>query len=85
MKKRICAALLAALGLLGALSGCGAAESQTDAADAALHATVGTWKTAQTLTPYFYEDFVPEGARSRSCRSPTPATRKPPCSRAALT
>lgn len=58
MKKRICAALLAALGLLGALSGCGAAESQTDAA---LHATVGTWKTAQTLTPYFYEDFVPEG------------------------
>lgn len=25
-------------------------------------ATVGTWKTAQTLTPYFYEDFVPEGS-----------------------
>ena len=43
MKKRICAALLAAVSLLGALSGCGAAESQTDAADAALHATVGTW------------------------------------------
>lgn len=61
MKKRICAALLAAVSLLGALSGCGAAESQTDTADAALHATVGTWKTAQTLTPYFYEDFVPEG------------------------
>ena len=48
MKKRICAALLAAVSLLGALSGCGAAESQIDAA---LHATVGTWKTAQTLTP----------------------------------
>ena len=36
MKKRICAALLAAVSLLGALNGCGAAESQTDAADAAL-------------------------------------------------
>lgn len=64
MKKRICAALLAAAGILGALTGCGGqtADTQTEdtAADAAVQATVGTWKTAQTLTPYFYEDFLEE-------------------------
>ena len=25
-------------------------------------ATVGTWKTAQTLTPYYYQDLAPEGS-----------------------
>ena len=56
-----CGALLASL-----LAGCGSAEepaAQTEAAaDGAVTAAVGTWKTAQTLTPYFYEDFVPAGS-----------------------
>lgn len=24
--------------------------------------TVGTWKTAQTIQPFFYQDYLPEGA-----------------------
>lgn len=68
MKKRVLALTLAALSTLSMLSGCGtkndasgsAASSMPDEG-AAIHATVGTWKTAQTLTPYFYEDFVGQG------------------------
>jgi len=61
-KHRLTALLLCGAMLL--LTGCGAAAS-TDtpsAAESAVQATVGTWKTAQTLTPYFYEDFVPGGS-----------------------
>lgn len=66
-KKRILGAALAAAMLLGALGGCGQAESDSSAASsgadsAAVQATVGTWKTAQTLTPYFYQDCLPEGS-----------------------
>lgn len=74
MKKRILALTLATLSMLGTLSmlsGCGektdvsgsapAASASDSSENTAMHATVGTWKTAQTLTPYFYEDFVGEG------------------------
>ena len=71
MKKRILALSLAALSALSILSGCGAkadtsssepaTSAPTSEESAAMHAAVGTWKTAQTLTPYFYEDFVDEG------------------------
>ena len=60
MKKRILALLLSACCLGGLLSGCGAGDSGSGQADSR-QITVGTWKTAQTLTPYFYQDFVTEG------------------------
>lgn len=58
--------MLAAASLTGALAGCGApqdAEKTATGAEqtAAISATVGTWKTAQTLTPYFYQDFLADG------------------------
>lgn len=66
MKKRSIALLLAAASLTGALSGCGAPPDTEKTATPAgteplVSAAVGTWKTAQTLTPYFYQDFLADG------------------------
>lgn len=57
--KKILALLMAATLMIGTLSACGTKDS----AAKAVETTVGTWKTAQTLTPYFYEDFLPEGSK----------------------
>lgn len=45
----------------------GKKESEVDIPDtsqksSAIDATVGTWKTQQTITPYFYEQFLPAGS-----------------------
>lgn len=63
--KQYVAGLLAAAGMLSALIGCGLGGSGQDGHGAGrtnMQATVGTWKTAQTITPYFYQDFLEEGA-----------------------
>lgn len=39
-----------------------AAEETAEEPAEPITATVGTWKTAQTLTPYYYQDFAPEGS-----------------------
>lgn len=67
MKKKLLALALIGALVLTALSGCGASGGEEEqggaqAAESAVETTVGTWKTAQTLTPYFYEDFLPEGS-----------------------
>lgn len=67
MNKKLLTLFLMMAFALTALAGCSgdensSDESQSSAADAAVEATVGTWKTAQTLTPYFYEDFAAEGS-----------------------
>lgn len=68
LKNRWTALLTCGALLIGMLAGCGSAQEPAAQADTtqtaagAVSATVGTWKTAQTLTPYFYEDFAPEGS-----------------------
>ena len=68
LKNRWIALLTCGALLIGMLAGCGSAQEPAAQADTtqtaagAVSATVGTWKTAQTLTPYFYEDFAPEGS-----------------------
>ncbi len=52
----LCVFLIACL-----MAGCGEKE-QTESESSTVTATVGTWKTAQTLTPYFYEEFLPKGS-----------------------
>ena len=47
---RLSCVLLLSMSLTGCASQEGAQET--------MHATVGTWKTAQTLTPYFYQDYT---------------------------
>ena len=62
MKKLLVLTLCLALSL-SLLAGCGEQKEETEAgASEAVTATVGTWKTAQTLTPYFYDQFLPEGS-----------------------
>lgn len=67
-KNRWIALLTCGALLTGMLAGCGGAQEPdaqvdtTQTAGGAVSATVGTWKTAQTLTPYFYEDFAPDGS-----------------------
>ncbi len=62
MKKNLLALLLASVLTLGALSGCGTpTPTEPSTTRQPLSATVGTWKTAQTLTPFFYQDFMPQG------------------------
>ncbi len=48
------ARLSCVLVLATVLTGCASQESTQET----MHATVGTWKTAQTLTPYFYQDYA---------------------------
>lgn len=64
--KRPIALLLFTALTLGTLAACAPASKQTtvtpDAIAGAIIATVGTWKTAQTLTPYFYEECLPAGS-----------------------
>lgn len=66
---RLLALLTGAAIMASMLAGCGAQPADEPSADPAaepaasgISATVGTWKTAQTLTPYFYQDFLPEGS-----------------------
>lgn len=47
---RLSCVLLLSMSLTGCASQEGAQET--------MHATVGPWKTAQTLTPYFYQDYT---------------------------
>lgn len=49
MKKRLCI-LLTVVIMVFAFCGCGSKEAQT--------VNVGSWQTAQTIQPFFYEDFV---------------------------
>ncbi|MCI5688968.1 MAG: ABC transporter substrate-binding protein [Emergencia sp.] len=64
MKKKIFSLVLMAALVLTALTGCGSDNKEQGELDtsAPIETTVGTWKTAQTLTPYFYEDYLPEGS-----------------------
>ena len=55
MKKRALARLLALVMVLS-MAGCAADNNSKP-----VEVKVGTWKTAQTILPYFYEKFVPEG------------------------
>ena len=51
--------LLAGVLLTGLCAGCGTAVQPEDGASPApVQAAVGTWKTAQTLTPYFYQEAL---------------------------
>ena len=53
MKKRVFAMLLV-LAMVLTMAACGAKE------DEIVKVKVGTWKTAQTILPYFYDQFDPE-------------------------
>lgn len=53
--RKICALLLCAA-LILSLAGCNN-DTQVEGSPA----KVGTWKTAQTITPFFYQDFLPAG------------------------
>ena len=62
MKKKYIAAALALCLCLTLFTACGqksgsSHESKTESTTV----NVGTWKTAQTLTPYLYADFLPKG------------------------
>ena len=68
MKKRILSLTLVACCLLALLAGCQNGTQTPDNSPASdsgsaegRQITVGTWKTAQTLTPFFYADFLKEG------------------------
>lgn len=54
MKKQVLAMLLALVMVL-TMAACGA-----NAEDKPVQVKVGTWKTAQTILPYFYDQFDPE-------------------------
>lgn len=56
MNKKLLSVILSATILAGSMVGCG---KKTDSSDAK-NMTVGTWKTAQTIQPFFYEDFSDE-------------------------
>lgn len=54
--KKLLAVLLIGVVLSFSLAGC-----SEEATDGAINAKVGTWKTAQTIQPFFYQQFLPEG------------------------
>ena len=56
--KKYMAMALAVVMAAGLLAGCGSPGEDTAAKSEKV--TVGTWKTAQTITPYFYDEFMPE-------------------------
>lgn len=56
MNKKLLSVILSATILAGSLVGCGKKTESSDAKNM----TVGTWKTAQTIQPFFYEDFSDE-------------------------
>ncbi|PHV71247.1 aliphatic sulfonates ABC transporter substrate-binding protein [Sporanaerobium hydrogeniformans] len=60
MKKKVISLLITTVTLVGVLAGCENKVSNNRATEK-VQATVGTWKTAQTLTPFFYEDFLTKG------------------------
>jgi len=55
MNKKLLAAVLAVFLLI--LGGCG----EKAATDSPKEVKVGTWKTAQTIQPFLYKDYLPEG------------------------
>ena len=59
MKLKKCMAMaLAVVMAAGLFAGC--SSSKEDQGEKREKVTVGTWKTAQTITPYFYDEFMPE-------------------------
>lgn len=56
MNKKLLSVILSAMILAGSMVGCGKKTESSDAKNM----TVGTWKTAQTIQPFFYEDFSDE-------------------------
>jgi NitT/TauT family transport system substrate-binding protein len=56
--KRLAAIVLCVVLIFG-LIGCG--QGIKEEADPRLDAKVGTWKTAQTIQPFFYQDYVGDG------------------------
>lgn len=56
MNKKLLSVILSATILAGSMVGCGKKTESSDAKKM----TVGTWKTAQTIQPFFYEDFSDE-------------------------
>lgn len=52
MKKII--ALAFCVALVFGLAGCGGQKKE----EVSINAKIGTWKTAQTITPFFYQDFL---------------------------
>lgn len=62
--KKGLALLMTGVLVAGLCAGCARQDGKPGdgSAPAAVEATVGTWKTAQTLTPYFYQEALGEGA-----------------------
>lgn len=59
MKLKKCMAMaFAVIMAAGLFAGC--SSSKEDQGEKREKVTVGTWKTAQTITPYFYDEFMPE-------------------------
>lgn len=56
MNKKLLSVILSATILAGSMVGCGKKTESSDTKNM----TVGTWKTAQTIQPFFYEDFSDE-------------------------
>ena len=56
MNKKLLSVILSATILAGSMVGCGKKTESSDDKNM----TVGTWKTAQTIQPFFYEDFSDE-------------------------
>lgn len=56
MNKKLLSVMLSATILAGSMVGCGKKTESSDAKNM----TVGTWKTAQTIQPFFYDEFSDE-------------------------
>ena len=56
MNKKLLSVILSATILAGSMVGC---SKKTESSDAK-NMTVGTWKTAQTIQPFFYDEFSDE-------------------------
>lgn len=56
MNKKLLSVILSATILAGSMVGCGKKTESSDAKNM----TVGTWKTAQTIQPFFYDEFSDE-------------------------
>lgn len=56
MNKKLLSVMLSATILAGSMVGCGKKTESSDAKNM----TVGTWKTAQTIQPFFYVEFSDE-------------------------
>lgn len=91
MSKRILAAVAAAVLAVGSLAGCGKGEgSESEGKKEAIEdisgtenetgetveVTVGSWQTAQTIQPYFYEEYIEDGYELEALAFTNPGDQK---------